>query len=196
MIKFSTIFFIFCWFSLSGQTDTIFRKDGKLIPCTITLVNETAIFFKDKKDYGFQLDLKTLVQYSKNGVLTLLNIPSEILPDTKSPLDTTHNALFVDNVNINNIDVKFCELVHLDVGFTGGNAYIYIDYGQFIEKPQEVTIRNNRGRAVYFNSIVGALNFMEKNGWEYINQSVSSNSSIAVGKTATIYKILLKRKHR
>ncbi len=173
---------------LMGQTDTIYRRDGKLIPCTITLVNESAVFFKDKKGYGDQIELKNIAQYSKNGVLLPVSIPAGI------SLDTAYNALFVDNININKLDLKFCELVNLDVGFHGGDAYIYIDYGQFIENPQKIIIRNNKGIAMSFNSIVGALNFMEKNGWEYVNQSLSTNSVIAIGKTATIYKILLKRK--
>lgn len=191
MIKFIGIFIFFYSYVLLGQTDTIFKRDGKHIPCTITLVNEGAVFFKDKKGYGDQIEIKNITQYSKNGILTSVNFSSE---SPNIPLDTGYNALFVDNVNINKLNIKFCELINLDVGFHGGDAYIYIDYGQIIENPQKITIRNNKGVAVYFNSIVGALNFMEKNGWEYVNQSLSTNSSIAVGKTSTIYKILLKRK--
>jgi uncharacterized lipoprotein NlpE involved in copper resistance len=183
MLKFLIIILLFGSSLLIGQTDTVFRTDGRSIPCTITLVNENALFFKDKKGIGDQLEFKSITQYSKNGVLTRVNVPT----------DTAYNALFVDNVNINKLDLKYCELVNLDVGFTGGNAYIYVDYGQFIENAQKVTIRNNKGTAVYFNSIVGALNFMEKNGWEYVGQSSSTNS-IALGKTAAVYKILLKRK--
>ena len=59
---------------LMGQTDTIYRRDGKQIPCTITLVNESAVFFKDKKGYGDQIELKNIAQYSKNGVLLSVSI--------------------------------------------------------------------------------------------------------------------------
>jgi hypothetical protein len=66
------VILLFCiaYFSISAQNDTIFRKNGKIIPCTITYVNEGAIFYKDSKDRGFDLTISEFTYYSKNGKRT------------------------------------------------------------------------------------------------------------------------------
>lgn len=51
----------------SAQNDTIFKKDGKKTSCEITLVNEGAIFYKDKKGYGNQIENSKVNYYSLNG---------------------------------------------------------------------------------------------------------------------------------
>ncbi len=184
MIKFITIFLFFYSSILLGQTDTIFKRDGKVLPCTITLVNESAVFFKDKKGYGDQLELTKIINYSQNGKIISVEIP----------LDTSKNALFIDNVNINKLDIKYCELSGFDIGFFGSQLIIYVDYGQFISNPQKMSIKNSKGSTIYFHSMIEALNFMEKNGWEYVNQYVSFGTTSLFGKQGGMYKFLLKRK--
>ncbi|MES2513515.1 MAG: hypothetical protein V4580_05195 [Bacteroidota bacterium] len=58
---------ILCPIILWSQNDTIFKINGRTIPCTITLVNEGAVFFKDKKNYGDQIPISEVRLYSQSG---------------------------------------------------------------------------------------------------------------------------------
>lgn len=52
---------------ISAQRDTIFKLNGKIQLCTITLTNESAIFYKDKSGYGDQILNSKVKYYSING---------------------------------------------------------------------------------------------------------------------------------
>lgn len=177
------ILFLLAFLS-NAQSDTIFKKDGKVIPCTITLVNQTGIFFKDKKGFGEELFIKELIKYSQKGIVTKIDVP----------IDTAKGSLFIDNININALNIKYCELSGFDYGVFKSNIIIYVDYGQFISNPNEITIKNEKGKSMKFNSMIDALNFMESNGWEYIDQSINTGVTSLFGKNGSMYKYLLNRK--
>ncbi|WP_317898049.1 S1C family serine protease [Aurantibacillus circumpalustris] len=50
-----------------SQTDTIFKKDGDLIFCTITYVNNNNIFYNTKRSEGNYISHDDVKYYSKNG---------------------------------------------------------------------------------------------------------------------------------
>jgi len=52
---------------LQGQTDSIFKKDGKIIVCSITYVNENNIFYDAKKAYIEYIAVSQVKFYSQNG---------------------------------------------------------------------------------------------------------------------------------
>lgn len=79
-------------FHLFSQKDTIFRKDGKIIPCTITLINENSIFYKDKKDFGDEILLDKLNFFSQSGARKKLYDPS-IIDYKYYKVDTSFNEL-------------------------------------------------------------------------------------------------------
>ncbi len=56
-----------------SQNDTIVKKNSKSITCTITLVNEGAVFYKDKKDNGDQVLISDVAYYSQSGKRTYVN---------------------------------------------------------------------------------------------------------------------------
>jgi hypothetical protein len=65
---------------------------------------------------------------------------------------------------------------------------IAIDYGQdFSWKAQ--TVKSVDGKTASFNSIVEALNFLDVNGWEYVNNYIIQSTSGEV-----TYRYLLKKK--
>lgn len=75
-----------------SQNDTIFRIDGKVIQCTITLANEGAIFLKDKKGNGDELKNSKIKYYSLAGKRVIPFDPAFI--DYKLfQIDTTRNEL-------------------------------------------------------------------------------------------------------
>ncbi|MES2131629.1 MAG: hypothetical protein V4506_04715 [Bacteroidota bacterium] len=169
----------------SSQNDTIFRNNGKIIPCTITLINESAIFYKDKKDFGSDFNLSDVNFYSVAGKRSNVDIK----------IDTTINGLYINNVNINALDIIYCEIVGFDVGLFSSDLLVYIDYGQTITASNKMRIRDNKGAAVHFNSMIEALNFMEHHGWSYVNQYASRGMAGLFKVEGAMYRYLLRRKN-
>lgn len=97
------------------------------------------------------------------------------------------SQVMVDGTNINDLDVKYIELIGRAKLLSLTKIKIYVDYGQdFSWKAQ--TIKNTDGTNTAFNSMVDALNFMDANGWEYVNNYlVNSNEELT-------YKYLLRKK--
>ncbi len=92
----------------------------------------------------------------------------------------------VNDVDINKLDINYCELVAKAAGFSMKYVVI-VDYGQkFSWKAQ--TIKGAGGKAIKFNSVIHALNFMDKNGWGYVN-----NYAVAT-KDGSEYHYLFKKK--
>ena len=81
----------------------------------------------------------------------------------------TYSQVNVNGVNINELDIKYCSIVGYNTFLFGKKIIVSIDYGQKYQfwKSQEISDSNNK--PVIFNSVIDALNFMEKNGWQYIN---------------------------
>ena len=52
-----------------------------------------------------------------------------------------------------------------------GASYSLIDYGQ--ESLLRNTLVDEDGRAIYFNSIIGAMNYMSARGWRYVGERKS-----------------------
>ena len=92
----------------------------------------------------------------------------------------------VDDTNINDLDINYCEIVAKAAGFSLKYTVI-VDYGQkFSWKSQ--SIKGVDGKAIKFNSVIHALNFMDKNGWGYVN-----NYAVAT-KDGSEYHYLFKKK--
>jgi S1-C subfamily serine protease len=89
------IFFFFIFLAsiiLRGQKDTIFKKDGSLITCTITLINNKNIFYDLKRIQGNYISFEEIKEYSQKGkrgnspVIEAVVIPSlTIQPVKKGP---------------------------------------------------------------------------------------------------------------
>ena len=57
-----------------------------------------------------------------------------------------------------------------------GASYSQIDYGQ--ESLLRNTLVDEDGRAIYFNSIIGALNYMSARGWRYVGEQKSYSQNM------------------
>jgi len=93
----------------------------------------------------------------------------------------------VENVNINELDIKYCQLSGYNKSFFGQNIIVTVDYGQKFDFGKKQQIKGPDNKPIEFNSMIDALNFMEKNGWEYVNNYAVSSSG------GSIYHYLLKR---
>ena len=99
----------------------------------------------------------------------------------------TNAQVEVDGNSLNEIDITYIELIGRTKFLNPFKLKIIVDYGQKLSWNQQ-TIRNENGNNQSFNSMVDALNFMEKNGWEYV-----SNYLVTSGDEQT-YRYLLRRK--
>ena len=81
--------------------------------------------------------------------------------------------VIVENININEVeDIRVCELLATQK-FLSRKVVITINYGQNIVWGAEGSrVLGEDGKMRTFNSVMHAINFMEKNGWEFINAFV------------------------
>ena len=99
---------------------------------------------------------------------------------------SANSQVIVNDVNINELDIKYVELVG-QAKLNPTKIKVIVDYGQkFSFKSQ--AIRGVQGEKAAFNSMIDALNFMEANGWEFVSNYVVKN-----GETVTTRYILRKK---
>ena len=95
--------------------------------------------------------------------------------------------VMVNDININELEeVKYCELIGTERLLTM-KIIVQIDHGQPRKLFRLQTISDVNGKPKNFNSMIDALNFMEKNGWSYVN----SHTTVTDG--SSIHHWLLKR---
>jgi hypothetical protein len=95
----------------------------------------------------------------------------------------------VDGIDINSMaDVKYVEIVGIQK-FLSTKVTVVIDYGQKFNWTADQRIEKEDGKPIIFNSMVEALNFMNKNGWDFVN-----NYIVTMGSNQNVYHYLLKRR--
>lgn len=98
----------------------------------------------------------------------------------------TNAQVEVDGINVNELDIEYLELIGQGKALSL-KIKVFVDYGQDFSWKQQ-TIRDAEGKSASFNSMVDALNFMDANGWEYVNNyQIESNGLLT-------YKYLLRKK--
>ena len=95
-------------------------------------------------------------------------------------------SVFVNDQDINKLDIEYCEL-RVGQPLNPLKVKIFVDYGQkFSIKRQNIMTPDKK--IVKFNSAMHALNFMNKNGWNYVEQV-----AVQQGEN-TSYKYLMRKK--
>ena len=97
----------------------------------------------------------------------------------------------INDIPIYEIDTKYIQIVGTE-GLLGKKVSIEIDYGQyelckFFQKRKNLFIKDENGKDLKFNSMVGALNFMSKYGYDFINAYAISTGN------SNVYHYLLKK---
>lgn len=80
-------------------------------------------------------------------------------------------AQTVNDVPIKDIDVEYVQIVGSSRTFSN-KLSIEIDFGQktkFFSLNDDTTLKDEQGKTLVFNSMIDALNFMSKNGYEFVN---------------------------
>lgn len=98
--------------------------------------------------------------------------------------------VMVEDVNLNErTDIAYLDIMGIDMGVFKKKLTIIVDYGQKLKVDSDTRVRDATGKEIIFNSMIDAINFFHKNGWELFNAfPVSSGSS------GQIYHYILKRK--
>jgi len=102
----------------------------------------------------------------------------------------TIKAQIVNDVPLIDIYVEYVQIVGTSK-LLSTKLTIQIDFGQrtkFFSSGKETIVKDVDGKAVDFNSMIDALNFMSKNGYEFVNAY-----AITVG-NQNVYHYLLRNK--
>ncbi|MGM9508082.1 hypothetical protein ACS5NO_10150 [Larkinella sp. GY13] len=95
---------------------------------------------------------------------------------------TTKTAaqLMVNRVDVNSLDVQYCQLVG-EYPTWGTKAKVYIDYGQAsFQRVAYWELRRIDSLGKYterFDTVMQAINYVEKNGWEVVSFQVTHAAS-------------------
>lgn len=93
--------------------------------------------------------------------------------------------IIIDDVDISEMDIKYVEIVAVSK-FMSNKITVRVDYGQDALTGQKMKDRD--GKALVFASVVNALNFMDKNGWEFISNYVVTEAN------QNVYHYLFRKK--
>jgi len=95
----------------------------------------------------------------------------------------------VNDVLIKDIDVEYIQIVGTSQ-WLGNKVTIEIDFGQLDQlfNSNDTQVKDENGVLMQFNSMIDALNFFSKNGYDYVNSYAFTVSS------EKVYHYLLKKK--
>lgn len=90
---------------------------------------------------------------------------------------TAKSQIFVNGVNINEMNVQYCMLYCTGDAFN--NPAVYVDYGQPNQTKIDFYITDASSSRKPINSDVDALNYMYRNAWELVSsrQSIQLSTS-------------------
>ena len=97
----------------------------------------------------------------------------------------------VNDIPIKDIDVDYVQIVGTSK-LLSTKLNIEIDFGQktkFFSSGNETFLKDVDGKLIDFNSMIDALNFMSKNGFDFVNAYV-----ITIGNQSVYHYILKKNK--
>ncbi|PHS63950.1 MAG: hypothetical protein COB12_08810 [Flavobacterium sp.] len=100
----------------------------------------------------------------------------------------SYSQVFVEDVDINELDIKYIQLIGVNTSMFGVKFKVFVDYGQKAKMMKADGIKDSEGETKKFNTMIDALNFMHSNGWKYINYTEAEFS----GKIRYVY--LLEKK--
>ena len=98
----------------------------------------------------------------------------------------------VNDVPIKDIDIKYIEIVGSPRSMSS-KMNIEIEFGQKgnLIGSQNTKIKDENGERVLFNSMIDALNFMDENGYKYLDSYVTTFNKIH-----TYHYILIKKEDK
>lgn len=77
-------------------------------------------------------------------------------------------STYVNETDIKKLHIKYCEL-RVGQPLNPAKVEIFVDYGQTVSIKRQNIMTPDK-KLVKFNSPMHALNFMDRNGWSYLEQ--------------------------
>jgi len=94
----------------------------------------------------------------------------------------------VNDVPIRDIDVDYVQIIGTD-RFLSNKVTVRLDFGQLNRLwVRDTVIRDENGNLVVFNSMIDALNFMSKQGYDFVQAVINNRES------SSEYIYILKKK--
>lgn len=88
------------------------------------------------------------------------------------------SQIFVNGVDINKKDIDYIQVIGASK-FASTSTRILVDFGEEFRYSVRAKITDTKGEEKEFGTIIAALNFFTKNGWEFVSESRVSGSSAA-----------------
>ena len=107
-----------------------------------------------------------------------------------SLLSFSSKAQTVNDIPIKDIDVEYIQIVGTS-RMLSNKLTIEIDFGQenkFFSSDKDTKVKDSSGKNMIFNSMIDALNFMTKNGYEFVQAYAINNNN------QNVYHYLLRKK--
>ncbi len=85
----------------------------------------------------------------------------------------------VNDIPIRDIDLEYVQIVETSNAFTNKKSIIEIDFGHEGKQweSNDTQVKDENGKPMEFNSMIDALNFMERSGYEFVAAYVFNNGS-------------------
>ncbi|HMJ48840.1 MAG TPA: hypothetical protein VK498_16020 [Ferruginibacter sp.] len=99
------------------------------------------------------------------------------------------SAQTVNDIPVKDIDVNYVQIVGTS-RLLSNKLTIEIDFGQenkLFSSDKDTRVKNENGKNMIFNSMVDALNFMTKNGYEFVQAYAFATNN------QSVYHYLLKK---
>lgn len=96
----------------------------------------------------------------------------------------------VNDIPIKDIDVEYVQIVGTS-RMLSNKVTIEIDFGQvnkYFSNDKDTRVKDDAGKNVIFNSMIDALNFMVKNGYEFVQAYAFARDS------QSVYHYLMRKK--
>jgi hypothetical protein len=119
----------------------------------------------------------------------------QALDNKKNNIEITSGVITTGEITINGypmdqLDVEYARIVGTSK-FMSAKVTIQIDFGQdrtFFSQQKDTRLTDGNGKSIIFTSMIDALNFMDKHGYEFLQAY-----AITVG-SQNVYHYLLRKK--
>lgn len=98
-------------------------------------------------------------------------------------------SYLINNMKLDSIKSEYMQIVG-NAKFLSTKLNIVIDYGQWNGWKQEYKLTDHLGKKIELTTMIDALNFMVKNGFEFVDSFVSTENG------SSTYHYIIKRKDR
>lgn len=114
----------------------------------------------------------TVDKLLKAGILVTLDGEKQGDPTLRKSIPIKSNnstsKVFVNGIDVNSLDIEYVEIV-ANGTFLSMKVVVSLYYGQPLAFGDRQIIKDANGTAPRFNGVIDTLNFMHKNGWEFVN---------------------------